>query len=70
MELAAVIGCRAQGLTVDNAMGAVAGYVAFVDIGARDIGELARVSGIRPGDVLQGEIEGLGVTDNTAIAVD
>jgi 2-keto-4-pentenoate hydratase/2-oxohepta-3-ene-1,7-dioic acid hydratase in catechol pathway len=40
LELAAVIGRRAQSLTVHNAMAAVAGYVAFVDTGARDIGEL------------------------------
>jgi 2-keto-4-pentenoate hydratase/2-oxohepta-3-ene-1,7-dioic acid hydratase in catechol pathway len=39
LELGVVIGRRANGLTVANAMDAVAGYVAFVDIGARDIGE-------------------------------
>jgi 2-keto-4-pentenoate hydratase/2-oxohepta-3-ene-1,7-dioic acid hydratase in catechol pathway len=39
LELAAVIGRRVQGLNPDNAMAAIAGYVAFVDIGARDIGE-------------------------------
>jgi 2-keto-4-pentenoate hydratase/2-oxohepta-3-ene-1,7-dioic acid hydratase in catechol pathway len=150
LELGAVIGRRAHGLTEDNAMDAVAGYVSFIDIGARDIGEqdnrrLDRakgfdsfgivgpwfvtadevpdphrlrirfwvngelrqdgstaemfhgipeqlawlttaltlapgdvlstgtppgVSGIRPGDVLRGDIEGLGTTANTVIAVD
>ncbi|HEX3785853.1 MAG TPA: fumarylacetoacetate hydrolase family protein [Pseudonocardiaceae bacterium] len=39
LELGVVIGRRARQLTEDNAMDAVAGYVAFVDIGARDIGE-------------------------------
>src|SRR5205807_7137488 len=39
LELGVVIGRRASRLTVDNAMAAVAGYVACVDVGARDIGE-------------------------------
>jgi 2-keto-4-pentenoate hydratase/2-oxohepta-3-ene-1,7-dioic acid hydratase in catechol pathway len=39
LELGVVIGRRSQGLSEDTAMGAVAGYVSFVDIGARDIGE-------------------------------
>jgi len=40
LELAVVIGRRARRLSPDNAMGAVAGYVAFIDISARDIAEL------------------------------
>jgi 2-keto-4-pentenoate hydratase/2-oxohepta-3-ene-1,7-dioic acid hydratase in catechol pathway len=39
LELGVVIGRRARRLTAENAMDAVAGYVAFVDISARDIGE-------------------------------
>lgn len=40
MELAVVIGRRCRGLTVESAMDAVAGYVGFCDISARDIAEL------------------------------
>jgi 5-oxopent-3-ene-1,2,5-tricarboxylate decarboxylase/2-hydroxyhepta-2,4-diene-1,7-dioate isomerase len=40
MELAVVIGRRSRGLTVESAMDAVAGYVGFCDISARDISEL------------------------------
>lgn len=39
LELGVVIGRTARGLTEDNAMDAVAGYVAFLDVGARDVGE-------------------------------
>jgi 2-keto-4-pentenoate hydratase/2-oxohepta-3-ene-1,7-dioic acid hydratase in catechol pathway len=39
LELGVVIGRRARRLSAENAMDAVAGYVAVVDIGARDIGE-------------------------------
>jgi 2-keto-4-pentenoate hydratase/2-oxohepta-3-ene-1,7-dioic acid hydratase in catechol pathway len=40
MELAVVLGRRSRELSVQSAMDAVAGYVGFCDIGARDIGEL------------------------------
>ncbi|MFC7582785.1 fumarylacetoacetate hydrolase family protein [Nonomuraea antimicrobica] len=40
LELAVVIGRRCHGLDRENAMRAVAGYVALVDVGARDISEL------------------------------
>lgn len=40
LELALVIGRRSRGLTEESAMDAVAGYVSFCDISARDIGEL------------------------------
>ncbi|MFI9381878.1 fumarylacetoacetate hydrolase family protein [Kutzneria sp. NPDC052558] len=40
LELGVVIGRRARRLSPDSAMRAVAGYVAFVDISARDIAEL------------------------------
>ena len=39
LELGVVIGRRAHRLSARNAMDAVAGYVSFVDISARDIGE-------------------------------
>jgi 2-keto-4-pentenoate hydratase/2-oxohepta-3-ene-1,7-dioic acid hydratase in catechol pathway len=37
MELAVVIGKRSRGLDVKTAMDAVAGYVGFCDVGARDV---------------------------------
>ena len=40
IELAVVIGRRSRKLDLDNALAAVAGYVAFCDTGARDISEL------------------------------
>jgi 2-keto-4-pentenoate hydratase/2-oxohepta-3-ene-1,7-dioic acid hydratase in catechol pathway len=40
LELAVVIGRRSRGLEQGTAMAAVAGYVAFVDTGARDVSEL------------------------------
>jgi 2-keto-4-pentenoate hydratase/2-oxohepta-3-ene-1,7-dioic acid hydratase in catechol pathway len=40
LELAVVIGRRARDLDRETAMAAVAGYVAFVDVGARDVSEL------------------------------
>jgi 2-keto-4-pentenoate hydratase/2-oxohepta-3-ene-1,7-dioic acid hydratase in catechol pathway len=40
VELAVVIGRRARKLRPDNAMSAVAGYVAFLDVSARDVAEL------------------------------
>jgi 2-keto-4-pentenoate hydratase/2-oxohepta-3-ene-1,7-dioic acid hydratase in catechol pathway len=40
LELAVVIGRRSRELTEETAMDAVAGYVGFCDISARDIGEL------------------------------
>ena len=40
MELAVVIGRRSRGLTVESGMDAVAGYVGFCDICARDVTEL------------------------------
>jgi 2-keto-4-pentenoate hydratase/2-oxohepta-3-ene-1,7-dioic acid hydratase in catechol pathway len=40
LELAVVVGKRSHGLTVENAMDAVAGYVTFCDVSARDINEL------------------------------
>ncbi|WP_405791613.1 fumarylacetoacetate hydrolase family protein [Streptomyces sp. NBC_01506] len=39
MELAVVIGPRSRHLTPETAMGAVAGYVGFCDIGSRDVSE-------------------------------
>jgi 5-oxopent-3-ene-1,2,5-tricarboxylate decarboxylase/2-hydroxyhepta-2,4-diene-1,7-dioate isomerase len=40
MELGVVIGRRSRQLTAESAMDAVAGYVGFCDIGARDVSEL------------------------------
>jgi 2-keto-4-pentenoate hydratase/2-oxohepta-3-ene-1,7-dioic acid hydratase in catechol pathway len=40
LELAVVIGRRSHGLDRETAKTAVAGYVAFVDVGARDVSEL------------------------------
>jgi 2-keto-4-pentenoate hydratase/2-oxohepta-3-ene-1,7-dioic acid hydratase in catechol pathway len=40
MELAVVIGRRSRGLDAESAMDAVAGYVGFCDLGARDVSEL------------------------------
>jgi 2-keto-4-pentenoate hydratase/2-oxohepta-3-ene-1,7-dioic acid hydratase in catechol pathway len=40
LELGVVIGRRSRALDRETAMAAVAGYVAFVDIGARDVAEL------------------------------
>jgi 2-keto-4-pentenoate hydratase/2-oxohepta-3-ene-1,7-dioic acid hydratase in catechol pathway len=40
MELAVVVGSRSRGLDVESAMDAVAGYVGFCDISARDISAL------------------------------
>jgi 2-keto-4-pentenoate hydratase/2-oxohepta-3-ene-1,7-dioic acid hydratase in catechol pathway len=40
LELGVVIGRRSRGLERETAMAAVAGYVAFVDVGARDVSEL------------------------------
>ncbi|MFK0284296.1 fumarylacetoacetate hydrolase family protein [Streptomyces sp. NPDC090499] len=39
MELAVVIGSRSRHLTEDDALAAVAGYVAFSDVGSRDVSE-------------------------------
>lgn len=42
IELGVVIGKRCRGLEREDAMGAVAGYVVFCDLGARDVGALDR----------------------------
>jgi len=42
IELAVVIARRCRGLEPENAMSAVAGYVAFCDLSARDVGALDR----------------------------
>jgi 2-keto-4-pentenoate hydratase/2-oxohepta-3-ene-1,7-dioic acid hydratase in catechol pathway len=67
-ELAAMVGRRSRGLAVESAMGAVAGYVGFCDVSARDVPP--GVGSVVPGDEPRGEIDGLGTIANTVGAAE
>src|SRR5207244_2519580 len=80
LELAVIIGKSGKWFGPEEAMDYVAGYVIFNDITARDIQRREMQSGVaglspdaaslylKPGDVMECEIEGIGVLRNPVVS--